>query len=545
VLWIGQAVAFAQVHLVIDVSGNIQRLDPQKQRIAAIKSFINQLPDGTQAGIWTYAKGVNHLVSTGVVNAEWRRKAMQAVNGIGGYGEYSNVGDALAQATYYWRDNKAPKGRNVVLLTDSGVRVSDNAEENAAARKRVLGNLLPAMKQGGVKVYVLAFNKVDASLYQELASATNGSYQAVAKPADLSSAFKAVSSKLALPPARAVKPEPAAAKETTPVEIAPKVEPAPKVEAEPKVEPALKAEEITSAETVEQATPVAPTENVPAKPVAEVKQPEISVTEAEAKPTEQHNHPLKPENLDVKVTETPMDTDFIVESGQITTEVDITANSVKITETETPTASAEQPAVVPVGTENVATTVTITPIAENAPVVAAEGVAPAAVPAETLGAQEAEEIRSALENAEAELSELLTEFAAMPKNDNSATTQVLNGQQSNEPLVITLADGSVLVTPNENKAHEFTTQTAAPTQIITPSNAQGVTSNGETAENVIPNTENKIEWPGTSDETDIWPVILTILVVVNLVVIFLLFIGRYLWLRHKRKTGSKPNNNMY
>lgn len=436
-----QANAAQQVHLVVDVSGNIQRLDPQKQRLKAINDFIDQLPDGTRAGIWTYAKSVNRLVSPGVVNDAWRANAKQAVNGLSGYGPYSNVGEALSQATFYWRDNKSVGGRNVVLLTDSGLRVSDSDAENQAARDRLLNNLLPSMQKSGINVYVLGFDKADPAFYQKI-----GTYQSVAQPGDLPSAFAQVSKTLALPPKAAKPPE------KTIVAQAPEE------------------------------------------------------TKPEHKPAEIHG-PMKAES-----------------SNSLVAAVENTAEEVEAKLDEA--AEEIKAEIMPAKTE---------PAVPAAPIEVAQAEPVVVTPAtnEALGKEEAEEIRAALANAEAELSVLINEFASMPKdgNENNAT-QALSGQQMEQPLVVTLADGSVLVTPSHSKAEEMASHQSGNMELT---NTE-VGMKPSIAEEVY--EEVNVEIPAEGSK-EVWPMILTILVIVNLVVILLLFVGRFLWMRHKNKNSDK------
>ena len=193
---VNQVIAAEQYHLVVDVSGSMQRIDPQKERIVALKKFINQLPNGSRAGVWTYARQVNMLVAPGVVNDQWRAKALKAIGTIGGYGPYANLPNALAQATHTWRGSPSRSGRNVVLLTANGVKSSDSAQQNQSARQQLLTTLLPQLEKNHIKVYALGFSRADKALLQELADNTQGAYQVIPSSAEITPVFASLSKNL-------------------------------------------------------------------------------------------------------------------------------------------------------------------------------------------------------------------------------------------------------------------------------------------------------------------------------------------------------------
>ena len=169
-----------------------------------------------------------------------------------------------------------------------------------------------------------------------------------------------------------------------------------------------------------------------------------------------------------------------------------------------------------------------------------------------LGEAESNEIRAALAKAENELQDLLNEFAAVPQEDAS-TAAALSGQQLAEPMVITLNDGSVLVTSDKNKAvamggmengsnvtmvsedqalaNDPNTGSLAntPEAVMFATEPEPIYSEEEPAPSVFANTD---------PQQDVWPLILSILAIINIAVILLLFIGRYFWLRHKQRKGN-------
>lgn len=409
--------AAAHYHFVIDVSGNMQRVDAKKERIAVLEQFINDLPEGSQAGIWTYASQVNNLLPAGTVDATWKEKAKRAVKSLNGYGPYANLPAALSDATYAWRTGKKVEA-NLILLTDNGVKNSDNVQQNQSATEQLANNLIPQLQKSGVKVYVVAFKDADSKILQQLATDTQGSFQQLNSSAELNSAFTQLQVSLGI-------------KENNAVE-----------------------EAVMTESAVD--TPVTTTSTIETAAEGELITPET----------------------------------FTTTSGSTS------------------------------GTEAV-TNINTAP---------------------GLGEAEADEIRAALAKAETELQDLLNEYAATSQNSGSPAA-ALSGQQLSEPLVITLNDGSVLVTPDQTKANAVTK-----TPPSTPIKSEDIAGDNHTASAVAdahheevtePEVIPPADWTSATQSADIWPLVLTILAIINIVIIIVLIMGRYLWLRHKRKNNNK------
>lgn len=433
-----QAVEQEQFHLLVDVSGSMQRFDPQKQRVAALKQFINEIPDGSQAGIWTYAGQVNMLLAPSTVNAQWRQRADQAVSSISGYGPNANLANAVAQATHHWRNAPARSGRNLIVLTDNGVTLNNAAAQSESAKQQLVNTLIPQLQKSQVRVFALGFSHADKALLQKLTSETQGSFQSVESPSAIPTAMSLLENSLAT--------------SATP-------------------------------NTVAQMT---------AEPKAAVVQETVALTASEAAP----------------VISAPV------------VAVQAQAPALKSTEAEITVAQAVMEA----------------PVQELAQV---EASLPLPPPTE-LGQVESSQIKAQLAEAEAKLQELITEatnkamaaHAADEGLEVASSTAALTGQQLSEPMVITLDDGSVLVTSDQTKATAFSEETAAVEQAKLASESLPAVTFNEEAEVIAEPTALESY---AASESDIWPLILSILAVLNVIVIFMLFIGRYFWLRHKRR----------
>ncbi len=432
-----QAVEQEQFHLLVDVSGSMQRFDPQKQRVAALKQFINEIPDGSQAGIWTYAGQVNMLLAPSTVNAQWRQRADQAVSSISGYGPNANLANAVAQATHHWRNAPARSGRNLIVLTDNGVTLNNAAAQSESAKQQLLNTLIPQLQKSQIRVFALGFPHADKALLQKITSETQGSFQSVESPTAIPTAMSLLETSLAT--------------SATPNTVA-------QITAEP--------------------APAVVQETVPL--TAPVDAPLI-------------NAPVVPEQA--PALNSSADAQIIVAEAEIAA-----------------------------------------PIQELAQV---EASVPLPPPTE-LGQAESAQIKAQLAEAEAKLQELITEatnkamaaHAADEGLEAASSTAALTGQQLSEPMVITLDDGSVLVTSDQTKATAFSEETAAVEQAKLASESLPAVTFNEEADVIAEPTALESY---AASESDIWPLILSILAVLNVIVIFMLFIGRYFWLRHKRR----------
>ncbi|MFI4955270.1 MAG: VWA domain-containing protein, partial [Gammaproteobacteria bacterium] len=424
--------------------------------------------------IWTYARQVNNLLPVGTVNAQWKDKASQAVKTLGGYGPYANLPNALSDATYAWRNNGNKGGGNVILLTDNGVKTSNNATTNKAAQEDLTQKLVPQLQKNGVKVYVVAFKDADEEMLKQLASDTKGDFQQVGSPAELNSAFTHLQSSLGI--AGSAEPSVAASSEN--------VTPEPFAIAET----AQVAEPQTGT-----ATEVAPAETV--MPTTDESQSPLMAENTTNNSTELNSNPS---------SETP-----------ILTESNVATSSA-------PLESTQPSEIAALNTE------------ENA----------------GLGEAESDEIRVALAKAETELQDLLNEYSATNQNDQSPAA-TLSGQQLSEPLVITLNDGSVLVTSDQSKADAMTethTPTAQNNDVENPassanaSTGAGINESSLDANHGLAPNEQEItppaEWTAANTAADTWPLVLTILAVINITIIILLIVGRYFWIRHKRRQND-------
>ncbi|MFQ5488733.1 MAG: VWA domain-containing protein, partial [Gammaproteobacteria bacterium] len=167
------------IRILIDVSGSMKRNDPDNLRVPALKLITGLLPRDSQAGVWTFGRYVNMLVSHGTVDDAWRSRAMTAAEQLNSHGLYTNLEATLADATWDWSQPAGEEGlRTVILLTDGYVDISPDQQENSASRKRILNEILPRLQRAGVTIHTIALaDDADHMLLRQLATASGGRYE--------------------------------------------------------------------------------------------------------------------------------------------------------------------------------------------------------------------------------------------------------------------------------------------------------------------------------------------------------------------------------
>ena len=164
------------VRLVVDVSGSMKSGDPENLRQDVLNSLVELLPPGSRAGVWTFGRSANMVVPHGVIDAAWRRTARGARAGIVSSALRTNLGDALAAATWDASQAAVAWDRHVVLVTDGRVDLADDATINDAQRRLIMTELLPRLRLAKIRVDCLALSTdADMELLRQIANATGGS----------------------------------------------------------------------------------------------------------------------------------------------------------------------------------------------------------------------------------------------------------------------------------------------------------------------------------------------------------------------------------
>ncbi len=182
------------VRIIIDISGSMKQTDPNNLRIPALNLLLKLMPEGAQAGIWTFGRYVNNLVPVAAVDDKWREDALKAAVEISSLGLRTNLTGALNDAAW---GLSAESGfqQSIILLTDGKVDMAEqataNAEEiNTAERQKLMSEVLDKYRQSGANIHTLALSDLaDKTLLQEIALETDGLYSEASNAEELMKAF--------------------------------------------------------------------------------------------------------------------------------------------------------------------------------------------------------------------------------------------------------------------------------------------------------------------------------------------------------------------
>ena len=178
------------IRILIDVSGSMKKTDPSNLRVPAMKLLNGLIPEGSQAGIWTFGRYVNMTVKWGKVDAVWRKVADLGAEEIHSNALFTNIEGALERATRGWDKPDPSTRRNLILLTDGRVDISKHAEKNAKSRQAILDNSLTRLKNAGAGIQTVALSDdADEVLLRRLALETGGSFEVANTAGDLQKIF--------------------------------------------------------------------------------------------------------------------------------------------------------------------------------------------------------------------------------------------------------------------------------------------------------------------------------------------------------------------
>lgn len=162
------------IRILVDISGSMKNTDPHNLRIPAVNLLTELIPEGAQAGVWTFGQYVNRLLPPARVDSSWRQLAKLRTQQINSAGLFTNLTDVLDNASLDLTADTQHE-YSIILLTDGYIDMPDG--RNDAHRQRLLNQVLPKYIGAGAKIHTLALSDdVDKKLLQEISSATNGLY---------------------------------------------------------------------------------------------------------------------------------------------------------------------------------------------------------------------------------------------------------------------------------------------------------------------------------------------------------------------------------
>ena len=184
------APVLTDLRVLVDISGSMKKTDPKNLRRPAIRLLAGLIPEGSRSGVWNFAKQVNMTVKIGAVDDAWRNTAREQSKKINSVGLFTNIEEALRKVSFDWKTPDPGYKRNLILLTDGHVDISEDDKADEASKRRILKELLPAFEKAKVRIHTIALSDdVDEHLLTTLSSYTDGLHRKVASADDLQKLF--------------------------------------------------------------------------------------------------------------------------------------------------------------------------------------------------------------------------------------------------------------------------------------------------------------------------------------------------------------------
>ncbi|MGJ3493200.1 hypothetical protein ACR9PT_01275 [Piscirickettsia salmonis] len=147
--------------ILVDASDNLEKNDPSKLRIEALRMLVSVLPKGSYAGVWEFGDLVNINMPYGKVSQHWLQEADHKVKALELQTRFSNLDQALRKVTEGWDHNESNKERNIIILTGNKLKVSAKEGKNLANKSRIIDELIPFLQARDIRVYIAAFGPLD------------------------------------------------------------------------------------------------------------------------------------------------------------------------------------------------------------------------------------------------------------------------------------------------------------------------------------------------------------------------------------------------
>lgn len=181
------ALAPADIRLVVDISGSMARTDPDNLRRPALSLLVRLLPPDSRAGVWTFGGSVNTLVPHEQADADWKARALERVDDINSVALYTHIGAALEAAAYDRARLEDEGGRaDIILLTDGMVDVSPDTAVSAREQQRVINTLVPQLRAAGYRVHTIGLSdEADEDLLRQIARTSDGLFSRARNAEDL------------------------------------------------------------------------------------------------------------------------------------------------------------------------------------------------------------------------------------------------------------------------------------------------------------------------------------------------------------------------
>jgi len=170
--------------VIMDSSGSMKYTDPKQLRKPAAKLFINLLGREDKLSVvsfsskgWPIRIGQSRTFLTQLKTEKIKASALKATDEISHKGFQTNIYAALEKGIELVKQSKQQNRDPIIVLMSDGKMDVGNAAKSQLLREKIISELIPQLKENGIKVYSIAFTqKSDQQLLQQVAEETDGRY---------------------------------------------------------------------------------------------------------------------------------------------------------------------------------------------------------------------------------------------------------------------------------------------------------------------------------------------------------------------------------
>lgn len=181
------------VVIVLDASGSMKNTDPNGFRYEAISQFAGLLAEqgNVLGGVVFHTDLAAEKTLTEITNQAGKDAVTDMLKSIPSNGGWTNTGAGLARAVEMIKQNGDPELPSVILFLSDGNTEMASKEATQASLDQKAEAIQEAREQG-IQIYSVCLNankSADVSEMRQLADATGGVFQEVAKAEDLQDVF--------------------------------------------------------------------------------------------------------------------------------------------------------------------------------------------------------------------------------------------------------------------------------------------------------------------------------------------------------------------
>lgn len=181
------------VVIVLDASGSMKNTDPNGFRYEAISQFTGLLAEqgNVLGGVVFHTDLAAEKTLTEIINQAGKDAVTDMLKSIPSNGGWTNTGAGLARAVEMIKQNGDPELPSVILFLSDGNTEMASKEATQASLDQKADAIQEAREQG-IQIYSVCLNankSADVSEMRQLADATGGVFQEVAKAEDLQNVF--------------------------------------------------------------------------------------------------------------------------------------------------------------------------------------------------------------------------------------------------------------------------------------------------------------------------------------------------------------------